>query len=57
MTRRDREQETHMAKIFSPTDTSSLRTGTQSTVGHTAERKMHEMQGKKPLYDVDVQQQ
>lgn len=46
-----------MAKIFSPTDTSSLRTGTQSTVGHTAERKMHEMQGKKPLSNVDVQQQ
>lgn len=31
MVRRDREQETHNAKIFSPMDTSSLRTGTQST--------------------------
>lgn len=33
MVRRDREQDTHKAKIFSPMDTSSLRTGTQSTVG------------------------
>lgn len=31
MVRRDSEQDTHKAKIFSPTDTSSLRTGTQST--------------------------
>lgn len=33
MVRRDSEQDTHRAKIFSPTDTSSLRTGTQSTEG------------------------
>lgn len=32
MVRRDREQDTHRAKIFSPTDTRSLRIGTQSTV-------------------------
>ena len=33
MVRSDSEQDTHKAKIFSPTDTSSLRTGTQSTEG------------------------
>lgn len=49
MVRRDREQETHKAKIFSPTDTSSLRIGTQSTVG-TQQRVLLMRGAEKEIY-------